>query len=467
MLLTDILSEWEPVVLKKVTEVWKKLTSGSINRQILGSIVTIALGTGLVKVATLAKELFVAWKFGTGDDLDAFLVAFIVPSFVVSIVASSFNAAMIPTYIQVREKEGIKIAQKLFSGVTVWSLGLLVITTILIVVAAPIYLPWIAAGFSAEKLDLTFKLLYAISPFVLFCGISTTWSAVLSAGEHFALVAISPIIFPTITIVFLLLFNSWGVFNLVSGILAGTLLELFFLGLLLHRQGISLLPKWYGFDTHLRQVANQYIPMIAGASLMNSTGLVDQSMAAMLSPGSVAALNYGHRSIAFILSLTATALSTAVIPYFSKMVAHSDWKGIDYTLRRYLLIIFIVTIPIAGFLYLFSEPIIQIIYQRGAFAYQDTITVSRIQSFFAVQIPFYMANILVVKMISALRFNQILMWVSAINFIVNIVLNIVFMKVWGIAGIALSTSIVYIMSFCFTCICCLYLLNKKMKMQQN
>lgn len=447
-------------MLNKVAEVWKKLTSGSINRQILGAVVTIALGTGLVKVATLVKELFVAWKFGTGDDLDAFLVALIVPSFVVSIVASSFNAALIPTYIQVREKEGIKTAQKLFSGVAVWSLGLLGITTILIVVAAPIYLPWIASGFSAEKLDLTFKLLCVVSPFVLFSGISTTWGAVLNAGEHFALVALSPIIIPTITIIFLSLFNSWGVFNLVSGIVGGTLLELFFLGLLLHRQGISLLPKWYGFDTHLGQVVNQYMPMIAGAFLMNSAGLVDQSMAAMLSPGSVAALNYGNRSIAFILSLTATPLSNAVIPYFSQMVAHSDWKGIDYTLRRYLLIIFIVTIPIAGFLYLFSEPIIQIIYQRGAFGYQDTITVSKVQRFFAFQIPFYIANILVVKMISALRLNQILMWVSAINCIVNIVLNIVFMRIWGIAGIALSTSIVYVISFCFIFICCLYQLKK-------
>lgn len=448
-------------MLKKVTEVWKKLTSGSINRQILGAVVTIALGTGLVKVASIVKELLVAWKFGTSDDLDAFLIALIVPSFIVSIVASSFNAALIPTYIQVREKEGIKTAQKLFSGVTVWSSGLLGITTILIVIAAPIYLPWIAAGFSAEKLDLTFKLLYAISPFVLFSGISTTWSAVLNAGEHFALVAISPIIIPTITIVFLLFFNSWGVFNLVLGIVCGTLIELFCLGLLLHRQGISLLPKWYGYDTRLRQVANQYIPMIAGAFLMNSAGLVDESMAAMLSPGSVAALNYGNKLIVFILSLTATALSNAVIPYFSKMVASSDWKGIDYTLRRYLLTIFIVTIPITCFLYLFSEPIIKIIYQRGAFSDHDTIIVSKIQSFFAFQIPFYMANILVVKMISALRLNQILMILSAINFILNIVLNIIFMKIWGIAGIALSTSIDYFISFCFILICCLYQLKKK------
>ena len=92
-----------------------------------------------------------------------------------------------------------------------------------------------------------------------------------------------------------------------------------FLSFVLKRQGFSLQPKWHGFDLHLREVAKQYLPMIAGASLMCSTFLVDQSMAAMLAPGSVAALNYGNRLVAFPISITTQALGTAVIPYFSKL----------------------------------------------------------------------------------------------------------------------------------------------------
>ena len=151
------------MLLHKCFNSWKKFTSGSINRQIFNAAATVALLTALVKVAAIVKELVVAWEFGTGDQLDAFLIALLVPSFIVNVVAESFNAALIPTYIQVREQESQSAAQKLFAGATVFSIGLLGITALLMLTTAPIYLLWIALGFSNEKLELTFQLLCAIA----------------------------------------------------------------------------------------------------------------------------------------------------------------------------------------------------------------------------------------------------------------------------------------------------------------
>jgi len=220
-------------------------------------------------------------------------------------------------------------------------------------------------------------------------------------------------------------------------------------GIALRGQGISLLPKWYGFDTHLSEVAGQYAPMIAGAFLMCSTGLVDQSMAAMLPSGSVASLNYGNRIISLPITITSTALSTAVIPYFSKMVAREDWTTLRHTLKQYLGLIFAVSIPLTGLIILFSEPIVQILLQRGSFTANDTHLVAQIQACYAFQIPFYISGMLVVRLISAMRNNQILMWGSAGNLIVNIGLNYLFMQWLGVPGIALSTSGVYLFSFSF------------------
>ncbi|MDZ8050458.1 MAG: murein biosynthesis integral membrane protein MurJ [Aulosira sp. ZfuVER01] len=435
---------------QKLVNYWKRLTIGSVNRQIFRAAVTVGLFTILVKIVAVAKELVVAQKFGTGDDLDAFFIAFLIPSSIISVVAGSFNAALIPTYIQVREREGKKAAQKLFSGTTVWSLGLLGITTILTVASAPWYLPLMARGFSPEKLDLTFHLLCAIAPLVMLTGFVVIWSAVLNAGERFAIAAVSPIITPIVTILLLLIVvKSWGIYALVAGLICGAALELTFLGIALHRQGISLLPRWYGFDSHLRQVTKQYLPMIAGALLMSSTSLVDQAMAAMLPSGSVAALNYGNKVIALPISLSTTALSTAVIPYFSKMVASDDWAGIRRTLNHYLRIIFVVTVVLGGFLFAFSELIVRILFQRGSFTANDTHLVAQIQSCFALQIPFYVAGILVVRLISAVKANHILMYGSAINLIANISLNYIFMQKMGITGIALSTSCVYAISFSY------------------
>ena len=426
---------------------WKTITTGSVNRQIFSAAITVGLMTTLVKVVIISKELVVAWRFGTGDALDAFFIAWLVPSFIIVLLPESFNAALIPTYIRVREQEGLEAAQQLLSRVIVWGLGLLGITTTLMVATAPLYLPLLARGFSPQKLELTFYLLGTITPVVLLSGILVIWSAVLNAQERFALAAIAPAMTALVTIAFLLGNKGWGVFALTGGLVGGTLLEMLLLGIALKRQGISLLPTCYRFDPHLRQVVSQYAPIMAGAFLMSSTNLVDQSMAAMLAPGSVAALNYGMRVIALPISLITTALSTAIIPYLSKMVATQDWKGVRFTMKRYLQLIFLITIPITAFLYLFSQPIVELLLQRGSFTVQDTYIVAQVQAMYALQLPFYVAGSLVVRLISSMNVNQILIRVAGLNLLFNIALNYLLVQWMGVKGIALSTSCVYLFSF--------------------
>jgi putative peptidoglycan lipid II flippase len=434
--------------VQKLLNRWTKLTSTSVNRKIFGAAITVAILTAFVKVAAVIKELVVAWRFGTGDAVDAFLIALLVPAFIINVVAGSFNAALIPTYIQVREKQGVYSAQQLFSGTMIWGLGLLAITTLFTIATAPIYLPWIAAGFDREKLRLTFYLLCAIAPIILLSSVVTIWGAVLNAGERFALAALAPIATPAISILFLFI-KPWGIFALAAGLVAGTAIEIVILGLALRKQGILLLPKWYGINPALRQVAHQCVPALIGAFIMCSATLVDQSMAAMLSPGSVASLNYGNRVIAFPITLATTALSTAVIPYFSRMVACNEWVEVRRTLNRYMWLIFAVSVPFTGLLLLSSELIVQILFQRGSFTTEDTQIVTQIQSLYALQIPFYIADIFVVKLLTSMRLNHILMWVSVFNLIINISLNYLFMQWIGVSGIALSTSCVYLFSFIY------------------
>ena len=71
----------------------------------------------IVKFVTFFKELVVANIFGINDELDAFLIALTIPSSIIAVIAGSFNAALIPTYIQVRESEGGEAANKLLSNV--------------------------------------------------------------------------------------------------------------------------------------------------------------------------------------------------------------------------------------------------------------------------------------------------------------------------------------------------------------
>src|SRR5262249_42487693 len=145
-----------------------------------------------------------------------------------------------------------------------------------------------------------------------------------------------PMITSVVTMLLLLvLAKYWGVYALAVGTTGGLLLETVLLGWYLGRKGISVIPRWHGISPALNQVWSQYAPTIAGSLLMGGTGLVGQSMAAMLAPGSVSALSYGSKMTMLVLGIGSVAVSTAVLPHFSRMVAMGDWTGVRNTLLTY------------------------------------------------------------------------------------------------------------------------------------
>src|SRR5262249_7458695 len=158
-------------------------------------------------------ELVVAYQFGAGDALDAFLIAFLLPSFIINVVGGSFNSAFVPTYVQVREQEGPDGAQQLLSRVMAWNVALLLALSGLLALAASYVLPVLGSGFSPAKLALTRSLFFVLLPILILKGLATLWAAALNADERFALAAVAPIMAPIGTIAVLVLMSKvWGIY---------------------------------------------------------------------------------------------------------------------------------------------------------------------------------------------------------------------------------------------------------------
>ena len=336
-------------------------------------MVTVGGFTVLVKLVAGVKELVVAYQFGTSDALDAFLIALLLPGLAIGLVSGSLNAALIPTYIQVRERGGHKAAATLVlkhHGIQCW---LLIAVSVILALVAPSILPVLASGFSPEKLALTTSLYYVLLPCLVLTGLATTWSAILNAQDRFALAAAVPMATSVMPVLMLLvLAKHWGIYALAVGTVVGSLVEAGLLGWWLGRQGSSVFPRWHGITPEIRQVWTQYTPMLAGAFLMGSISLVGQSMAAMLGPGSVSALAYGSKITTLILGIGSVAVSTAVLPHFSRMVAREEWDGVRHTLITYARLIVLITLPLTVMLIYFSEPLVRVLFQRGAFTEADT-----------------------------------------------------------------------------------------------
>ena len=436
--------------------------SGSTNTKIFRAALVVGLLAILAKGGIAAKEFIVARSFGRSDTLDAFLIAFLLPSFAVNLFMSALGAALVPVLMEMRQRESHDDVKKLLSSIMFLSVLALSTAALILGLFASVYLPYLGSSFPAAKLLLTRELLYAILPFVVFGGVAAFLSVVLNASEKFALPALVPLLTPLITIAFIIFAGRiWGAWSLAAGTVIGSLLEAIVLMHILKVHGIELNLKWYGFDAPLRQVIRQYAPMLAGTFLMGSATVVDQSMAAMLSTGSVSALNYANKVSGAFLAIGATALSTAALPYFSKMVAEHDWQGCMHTLKRYTLLLAVITVPFTAALVAFAEPLVKFLFQRGAFTSADTQLVGRVLACYSLQIPFYVCSMLLVRFLSAMRRNDLLMYAAIVSLPLDIVLNRVLMRRWGVAGIALSTSFIYLASFLFVAICNWWLLSQK------
>jgi len=99
-----------------------------------------------------------------------------------------------------------------------------------------------------------------------------------------------------------------------------------------------------------------------------------------------------------------------------------------------------------------SRPLISLFFQGGAFTAHDADLVARVQIMFCLEIPFYSVAILYVRAISSLKRNHLIMWGTLISVSANVGLNILFMKMIGLPGIALSTSVVYAISCTYLCL---------------
>jgi putative peptidoglycan lipid II flippase len=201
---------------------WNTWREQSINRRIFAAMLTVGGVTVVVKLAAAAKEIVVASQFGTSDELDAFLIAFLLPQFAINLIGGSLNAALIPTYLQVREQEGKEAAQRLLSGVMVLSVGFLVGLTVVLAVTVSYILPLVASGFSPEKLALARSLYYGLLATLVLSGLATTWGAILNAENRFALPAAAPVATSILTVLVVIgIAKQWGGHALVLGAVGG------------------------------------------------------------------------------------------------------------------------------------------------------------------------------------------------------------------------------------------------------
>jgi putative peptidoglycan lipid II flippase len=413
-----------------------------VNRRILRAATSVAAAGVVVKFAATFKEIAVAGAYGRSDAMDAFLAAFLIPNLLVNLIAESMNQALAPTLIRVRITQGYERAQQLLSNSMLWLFGLLVAASVAMAMMARSFFPWIASGFPAGKLDLAVRLFYALLPVVLLSGMASNCTAVLNTCERFAWPALAAVVAPLSIIAGTwLLRDALGIWALVLATLFGALAHAVLVGWMMEAHGYRFRLHWYGSSEATREVAHQYGPVLLSGVVASGGLLADQAMAAMLPAGSVSALVFANRFVSVVFMVLAGAVSSALTPYLSEMIAERDWRGCRRTLRTWARNMAVVSVPTAGLLIAGAQPLVRLTLQHGAFGARDTAVVKTVLAMYAIQIPFYVVSRVFYRFVLAMRRTDLIFYCGGLNLALDVVLNLILMRCMGVAGIALATSL--------------------------
>jgi putative peptidoglycan lipid II flippase len=433
-------------ILAKAVCYWRGLATGSVNRRIFSALVVITAATAAVKLAAVGKDVIVVGTFGLSDALDAFLIALAIPSFLSGLIGYSFVGAFVPIYVRVREREGQQASRRLFSHVIVINFAILAGLALMLGIVGVPLLKLLAWEFSAEKLALAHQLYLLLLCSAVLDGQVLLWGSVLNAGEKFALAALTPIFSPLLMVTALLVFPGLDIYALVWGALVAAVVELVILGFALKQRDLLPRPRWNRANPATAQILGQCGPLVLGSLFASSALVIDQAMASWLGAGSVSALNYGNKIPAFLCGLGVTALGTAVLPHFSRLVASGDYRSIRDTLQTYTRWILVLAIPFTLLCMAGSEWLVKVLFERGAFSSADTALVAFIQQMYFIQVPFSVVTILGARLLVAMTKNHHLWVISAICLVLNVAGNLLLMRWLGVSGIALATSIASVAS---------------------
>ncbi len=426
----------------------RNLLDSSLNQSIFRAASLVAFAGVFVKIIATFKEFVVAGVYGRSDAMDAFLIAFLIPNLLINLIAESMNQALIPTLVRVRELEGRENAQRLLAGSMLWITVLLGGSMLVLALSAHELFPLLAAHFPAAKLALTERIFYALLPVVLLTGLATNCSAVLNTLDHFAWPAVAPVVTPLAIMLAAYFFGAqFGIWAIVYATVAGSALYAILMAWMMNSHGYKFRLSWCGKSEATREVMQQYGPVFLSGLVASGGLLVDQSMAAWLPPGSVSALVYAGRFVSVLLTLLAGAVSTAIVPYFSRLIAHRDWQGCRETMRSWVWITALISIPLTLILMAVAYPLIRLAFQHGAFKANDTDVVAPVMIMYAIQIPFYVVSRVFYRFIVAMRRTDLVFYCGAINLVLDIALNIILMRLMGVAGIALATSLWMVSTF--------------------
>ncbi len=433
--------------MKWLASMWRIKSWRGHNVRIATGMLWVSAFVLIGKMAGAGREMAIAAHYGVSESVDAYLLAMTVVSWVPAMVVSLLNAILVPLLHRLPRSEADSFTAQIVSMTLLFGLLL----SVLIHTVVPDLVGSLAAGFSDAALADLSRVLKWLSLGTLLMLLNALFSALLLARERHVNTLLESL--PALGVLVLVLLRPGGYAPLVAGVLIGLVAQcLCLMVLLLRDSGLALSfsknhAAWGGF-------ARSFGTLIIGTFALSLALPIDQLVAARLGEGSVASLGYATRLLALGAGLGATAVARATLPVLSGQDA-SLRERLSLARQWFFILLAggIVGVAIAWPL---APTAVSLVFERGAFDAQDSARVVGILRLALFQLPFYFSGIVIVQMLSSVGAYRTVVVSSFIGLATKLATVFWLAGLFGVGGVALSTSLMYLA----TCIFLFYSLQR-------
>lgn len=396
------------------------------NERVARATGILALGNILSRVLGLAREIVLSNIFGSSRALESFNNALVISKSLYDLLlAGHVNSAIVPVLSEwsaTRTREELwRLVSVLVSLVTVIASGV----ALALIAFAP-QIVGIISGEDAQTQALSAQLLQLTAPALVFLFLFAVLSGTLYALRRFTLPALAGVIFNGAIVVITLVFIPpleltpaltaggavWvlarpesAIYAVAGAWLVAALAQMALQWVGLRRARLRFTLNWR--HPAVRHIALLYVPVLF--SLVIDTLVIRLFSYNLAARASIAHgntyMNWATTLIQFPQGLVATAISIAVLPTLSRQAAliGNDFgtngdpqRAFKDTLGLGLRLATMLIVPATIGLTVLATPVIQLIFERGAFTPADTAITANALRLYLIGLPFAAIDLLLV-----------------------------------------------------------------------
>ena len=420
-------------------------------RSLSGIAGIVAVATLISKVFGLVRQQAIAAAFGVGPAVDAYSYGYVIPGFLL-ILLGGINGPFHSAIVSVLAKRDRSEAAPIVETITTFVGAILLLVTVVLIVFAGTFIDLVGPGLSQQVRAIAIQQLQIMAPMAALAGLIGIGFGTLNAADMYWLPSVSPL-FSSITVI-----GGIGILALQLGnqittpkyvMLGGMVLAWGTLSGAILQWLVQLVAQWRAGLGTLRLRFNWKQPgvidvlKIMGPATLSSgmlqINLYTDLFFASSIPGAAAAISYAGLLVQTPLGIISNMILVPLLPTFSRLAAPENWPELKQRIRQGLLLTAITMLPLGALMMTLAVPIVQVVYQRGAFKSQASQLVASLLIAYGIGMFVYLARDVLVRVFYALGDGETPFRISIINILLNAVLDYFLVKRFGAPGLILAT----------------------------